>query len=175
MEVIYSAQRDGFEAGKVYRNPRYFDAPMGNETKVIVCGDWPDVASAYRDAGVEVEIRPGPVKAGQVPPIPEGLKAQVETGAPVYDPRRDMTREDVQSAIRDGSRAAIELSTRVGKRTTEQPVAIPADWNEMHWKSRQKLAEEIDPDFVPDPANRVPSIDAFIKAEVAKRSAGGDQ
>lgn len=87
------------------------------------------------------------------PPIPEGLKAQVETGAPVYDPRNDATREAAG----------------------EQPVAIPADWNEMHWKSRQKLAEEIDPDFVPDPASRVPSIDAFIKAEIAKRSAGGDQ
>ena len=47
---------------------------------------------------------------------------------------------------------------------------IPADWQSLKWMVKQKLAKDIDPDFEPDPDNRVPSIDAVIEAELTRRA-----
>lgn len=58
MIVIYSDQTSGFLPGYAYRNPQYFQAPLGRPEKVIVMGYWPAVAGAYRAIGIEVEERP---------------------------------------------------------------------------------------------------------------------
>lgn len=58
MIVIYSDQTSGFLPGYAYRNPQYFQAPLGRPEKVIVCGNYPHVAAAYRAIGIEVEERP---------------------------------------------------------------------------------------------------------------------
>ena len=47
MELIYTAQTSGFDDGKRYRNPAYFDRPEPGVTKVTIVGDWPEVAKAY--------------------------------------------------------------------------------------------------------------------------------
>lgn len=67
-EVIYSSQRTGFEKGRVYRNPRYFDKPLGKPDRVIVVGDWPRVVAAYEAIGVPVDV----LHTGRAvpPPIP---------------------------------------------------------------------------------------------------------
>ena len=127
MEVIYSAQRSGFEPGKIYRNPRYFEAADPKVSKVIVCGDWPDVVAAYKELGTSVEIWPGPLKAGTVPPIPEGLKMQasapqaqqnqVQNPTPAgadedpassatQDPPKIQTPEEIAAADKSEARAA---------------------------------------------------------------------
>ncbi len=78
MIVIYSDQTSGFLPGYAYRNPQYFQAPLGRPEKVIVCGDYPNVAAAYRTLGVEVEERPAYVPGRTaVPPPPETVRAKI--------------------------------------------------------------------------------------------------
>ena len=54
MEVTYSAQRTGFEPGKVYLNPKYFEGVHPGATRVILIGDWPRVKAAYDAQGIPV-------------------------------------------------------------------------------------------------------------------------
>ena len=61
MELIYSAQKSGFDPQKRYRNPEHFDRPETGVTGVIVVGEWPKVVDAYESVGVEVvELEAGP-------------------------------------------------------------------------------------------------------------------
>lgn len=61
MELIYSAQKSGFDPQKRYRNPEHFDRPEAGVTRVIVVGEWPKVVDAYESVGVEVvELEAGP-------------------------------------------------------------------------------------------------------------------
>lgn len=53
MELIYTKRDTGFEAGKNYRNPTYFDR-IEKATSVVMDGDFPAVRAAYEDAGVPV-------------------------------------------------------------------------------------------------------------------------
>ena len=64
MELIYSAQKSGFDPQKRYRNPEHFDRPEAGVTGVIVVGEWPKVVDAYESVGVEVvELEAGPSRA----------------------------------------------------------------------------------------------------------------
>ncbi|XUO88426.1 hypothetical protein RVM26_04820 [Halomonas sp. KM072] len=54
MELIYTQKRTGFEAGKHYRNPRFFDRPEAGVTRVTLDGDYPHIAAAYEAANVPV-------------------------------------------------------------------------------------------------------------------------
>ncbi|MFJ4117540.1 hypothetical protein ACIPV9_14150 [Pseudomonas psychrophila] len=64
MELIYSAQKSGFDPQKRYRNPEHFDRPEAGVTGVIVVGEWPKVVDAYGSVGVEVvELEAGPRRA----------------------------------------------------------------------------------------------------------------
>ena len=67
MELIYSAQKSGFDPQKRYRNPEHFDRPETGVTGVIVVGEWPKVVDAYESVGVEVvELEAGPRRALRV-------------------------------------------------------------------------------------------------------------
>lgn len=57
MELIYTTRDTGFEPGKNYRNPRYFDR-IEQASSVVLDGDFPEVRKAYEAAGVPVT---GPV------------------------------------------------------------------------------------------------------------------
>lgn len=80
LHVVYSTQRSGFEAGKQYRNPKWFDGPLGHPDKVVVVGEWPEVVAAYEAIGIPVEVVPEPINAapvdepdrtpGEIPPPP---------------------------------------------------------------------------------------------------------
>jgi len=65
MELIYTAQRDGFEPGRMYRNPRHFDQIELGVESVVVVGDWPKVAAAYEEVGAEVSVIEVPKMAPQ--------------------------------------------------------------------------------------------------------------
>lgn len=53
-DIVYSTRRSGFEPKKVYRNPRYFGAPLASEgDTVTVEGDWPAVVAAYKAFGID--------------------------------------------------------------------------------------------------------------------------
>lgn len=56
MELIYTTQRNGFDPGKRYRNPLHFERAELGVTAVVVIGEWPDVVSAYENAGAEVKV-----------------------------------------------------------------------------------------------------------------------
>ncbi|MEN8639591.1 hypothetical protein [Pseudomonas sichuanensis] len=56
MELIYTTQRDGFEQGRTYRNPRHFDQVEPGVESVVVIGDWPKVVDAYKAAGTDVSV-----------------------------------------------------------------------------------------------------------------------
>ena len=63
MELVYTNQLDGFEPGKRYRVPGLFRSVERDATAVIVVGDYPEIVTAYEDAGVDVEVveLPAPV------------------------------------------------------------------------------------------------------------------
>ncbi|WP_124386754.1 hypothetical protein [Pseudomonas sp. R5-89-07] len=66
MELVYTNQLDGFEPGKRYRVPGLFRSIERDATAVTVVGDYPEIVTAYEDAGVDVEIveLPAPVVVG---------------------------------------------------------------------------------------------------------------
>lgn len=53
MELIYTTRTAGFEQGKQYRNPQFFDRPEPAKS-VVLEGDFPHVQRAYEAAGVKV-------------------------------------------------------------------------------------------------------------------------
>ena len=63
MELVYTNQLDGFEPGKRYRVPGLFRNVEREATVVTVVGDYPEIVTAYEDAGVDVEVveLPAPV------------------------------------------------------------------------------------------------------------------
>ena len=80
MELIYTTQTSGFDDGKRYRNPTYFDRPEPGVTKVTIVGDWPEVAKAYGAVeGVDVaKEKDAKVSAGRAG---RGGKASGGTGS----------------------------------------------------------------------------------------------
>lgn len=66
MELVYTNQLDGFEPGKRYRVPGLFRSIERDATAVTVVGDYPEIVTAYEDAGVDVEVveLPAPVFVG---------------------------------------------------------------------------------------------------------------
>lgn len=90
MELVYTNQLDGFEPGKRYRVPGLFRSIERNATAVTVVGDYPEIVTAYEDAGVDVEVvaLPEPVVVGTQAAVsgelPQLLAAlQDESGAMV--------------------------------------------------------------------------------------------
>ncbi|MCO8161071.1 hypothetical protein NJC38_02755 [Pseudomonas sp. 21LCFQ010] len=66
MELIYTEQRDGFEPGRIYRNPRHFEKAEPEVEKVVLVGDWPKVAQAYEEDGVEVVVVDAPKRVALI-------------------------------------------------------------------------------------------------------------
>ncbi len=66
MELVYTNQLDGFEPDKRYRVPGLFRSVERDATAVTVVGDYPEIVTAYEDAGVDVEVveLPAPVILG---------------------------------------------------------------------------------------------------------------
>lgn len=65
MELVYTNQLDGFEPGKRYRVPGLFRSIERDATAVTVVGDYPEIVTAYEDAGVDVVVAlPEPVFVG---------------------------------------------------------------------------------------------------------------
>ncbi|WP_025856061.1 hypothetical protein [Pseudomonas sp. CHM02] len=56
MELVYTNQLDGFEPGKRYRVPGLFRSVERDATAVTVVGDYPEIVTAYENAGVDVEV-----------------------------------------------------------------------------------------------------------------------
>lgn len=56
MQLIYTEKTEGFEEGKHYRNPVYFDRPESCATEVVLDGDYPHVAEAYKEAGIDANV-----------------------------------------------------------------------------------------------------------------------
>lgn len=75
MELIYTTQRDGFEQGRTYRNPRHFDQVEPGVESVVVIGDWPKVATAYEETGAEVSVVEVPKIAPQKVVLVGGLSS----------------------------------------------------------------------------------------------------
>lgn len=53
-ELIYTTRTTGFEQGKQYRNPHFFDR-VEKTRSVVIEGDYPDIKAAYEAAGVKVQ------------------------------------------------------------------------------------------------------------------------
>lgn len=66
MELIYTTQRDGFEPGRAYRNPRHFDQAEPGVESVVVIGHWPKVVNAYEAAGAVVSVVEVPTRVALV-------------------------------------------------------------------------------------------------------------
>lgn len=66
MELIYTTQRDGYEQGRTYRNPRHFDQAEPGVESVVVIGNWPKVVDAYEAAGADVSVVEVPTRVALV-------------------------------------------------------------------------------------------------------------
>lgn len=66
MELIYTNQLEDFDPGKRYRVASLFRSVERDATAVTVVGDYPEIVTAYEDAGVDVEVveLPAPVAVG---------------------------------------------------------------------------------------------------------------
>ena len=66
MHLIYSQTRHPLADGRKLINPRFFDGPVDGAESVVILGDWPKIAEAYRGLGVDVSepdlIAPTPGK-----------------------------------------------------------------------------------------------------------------
>ena len=85
MELIYTTRLTGFEPGKQYRNPTYFDRVEAADS-VVLDGDFPAVRKAYEAVGVPVyslgavRTRPNDSEPGQLID-PQGAD-------PIVEPKR---------------------------------------------------------------------------------------
>lgn len=152
--IVYSAQESGFEPGLTYRNPRYFQSPLGRPEKVIVVGSWPNVVAAYEALGVSVEVvaHGTPLREpGKIAPPSKPADVQTADPAPV---------QDNSGGNLDNPRG--------------EPVEIPADWDTMQWMKQEKLAAEIVGASVPlataEGQTRAQKAKAIIEAEVSERA-----
>ncbi|TCM62311.1 hypothetical protein EC844_12539 [Acinetobacter calcoaceticus] len=64
MKVIYAEKSSGINESGSFQNPKYFESPQYGASSVIVYGDFPEIALAYDEVGIDVEVRelPKPVK-----------------------------------------------------------------------------------------------------------------
>lgn len=63
MELIYSAQLNGFEKGRHYENPKFYRGDVRKGVShVTVMGDYPDIVRDYEEAGVSVTVLPKDAK-----------------------------------------------------------------------------------------------------------------
>lgn len=65
MQIVYSRTAHPLTEGKnrKLQNPRFFTGPIEGATKVFIVGDYPEIAAAYRDAKVSVEVVDGDAAA----------------------------------------------------------------------------------------------------------------
>ena len=155
--IVYSAQESGFEPGFTYRNPRYFQSPLGRPEKVVVVGKWPNVVAAYEALGVSVEV----VSPGTPLRVP-GKIAAPSKPADTQNDAPDAPPPDTVANL-DNPRG--------------EPVEIPADWEAMQWMKQEKLAAEIVGATVPlataEGQTRAQKAKAIIEAEVSERASQG--
>jgi hypothetical protein len=69
--------------GRQYQNPNFFDGPRDGVKTVLLFGNWPEIAAAYKDAGVDVQQDPVETKAND--PEPEKLSAEQRSAVPIPD------------------------------------------------------------------------------------------
>lgn len=78
MHIVYSTQRNGFEPGVRYENPKYFEKLPAGVTSATIVGDWPRVREACEAADVKVESK-GPAKAiAKASAEPDGYPTDAE-------------------------------------------------------------------------------------------------
>lgn len=77
-EIVYASWRVPEAEGRAFRNPRFFDKPEPNASKVFVAGNWPKVERAYRMAGIPiVMLGRGEGARMNVPPLPSALADRI--------------------------------------------------------------------------------------------------
>ena len=91
-ELIYSTQHTDYIQGRAYSNPRFFTSPRTGVTKVLLVGDWPQIAAAYAALGVPVER----------------MDADAATGHPV-DPAMAEAAAKLVPQVTDEERAATHI------------------------------------------------------------------
>lgn len=122
-EIVYSSQRQGFQKGRIYQNPRFFDGTVNKDaTSVIVVGNWPAVVAAYEAVDIPVTY----AKPGEQ--LPENMPAKA-------------TRSKVETAADDGSGPGPN---------NDQPLAPVVDipphdeLTDMSYKDLRQLVNQID-------------------------------
>jgi hypothetical protein len=56
MKIVYSQTAVALKEGETYRNPRFFAGVEEGVEAVSIHGDWPEIAKAHLDAGVDVSV-----------------------------------------------------------------------------------------------------------------------
>lgn len=111
MEFIYTRRTSGFEAGKQYRHPRFFERPDHRATSVVIEGDYPHIRDAYEAADVPVsgEKAKAATKASTEPEIAadserDALAAEYEErfGKKPGRMNTETIREKLEAADEDG-------------------------------------------------------------------------
>lgn len=125
--VVYLVDSGGMPKGPKYQNPQWFDRIHNDAAKVIVVGNWPAVAEAYRGLGIPVEIVDRyPPREGQSKPVMAAPVASTSKAAsipegwenlPWADPKGGMT---IRKVAQQFSEAVVINSRHAAKIIREE-------------------------------------------------------
>ena len=136
MKLVYATTR--LDVGRrVFRNARFFIGPEPGASDVIVYGDFPAIAEAYRRAGVRVEVQSGaqPLRLPEnVPPIPAEVRdlAEDRTDAPKRRGRTALTGNGSGEALPpavNNAEGSADMREHIHVPAHDEHVHQPA-WNE---------------------------------------------
>lgn len=151
-EIVYSSQRRGFQPGRIYKNPRYFDGVLApGATSVIVVGNWPNVVTAYEAAKIPVtKVSANATKLPDTKPKGRNVSEQVTTDHP--------------DSIVEGDG---DISPTLGDTTDD--FEIPEDLSELSLKELRALVVKIDPKAdVSKKADALAIVEGYRKGKLAE-------
>lgn len=57
MKIIYAEKSTGINEDASFQNPKYFERADEQASSVVIYGDYPEIVAAYKDIGIDVEVR----------------------------------------------------------------------------------------------------------------------
>lgn len=158
-EIVYSAQKSGFEKGREYQNPRFFDGVLKpGATSAIVVGDWPKVTAAYEAAGIPVrQVKPG----GKLPSPNSGGDDNVS---------REVTTDHPLSVVKGKGKDAGKIEPPLKKGNNFE---VPENFKDMSWRELQAVLSKM-PD-APDLSSKKAAIEYLDQVKDGKIPPAGDQ
>lgn len=66
MKIIYAEKSTGIHEDASFQNPKYFERADKQAKSVVIYGDYPEIVMAYKDIGIDVEVRELSKQKGEI-------------------------------------------------------------------------------------------------------------